>query len=177
MRNIAILTVLTAALAATVAYAADGDSPKGNDAKAAPAAAAPAAKAAAVTEFKDMKWSPLDPSNPKGPQVSIITGDMKTGPVEFLLKVPAGFKAPVHSHTSDYYAVEVAGAHAHGDDEKSAKSHAIGSTYFEPAKHAHFDSCTSKEDCLTLVYFPNGFDFIPADAPKTAAATTGKKTK
>lgn len=176
MRNIAVLTVLTAALAGTVAYAADGDSPKGNDAKAAPAAAAPAA-AAAATDAKDLKWAPLDPAQPKGPQISLITGDMKTGPVEFFLKMPAGSKAPVHSHSSDYHGVVVSGSPVHGDTEAAAKPHTAGATWFEPAHHNHYDACPGKEDCLVVLNYDHGFDFTPAEAPKTAAAASGKKTK
>ena len=43
----------------------------------------------------------------------------------------------------------------------------------------HFDSCTSKEECVVAVFFPNGFDFLPGpDAAKTASsATAGKKQK
>jgi hypothetical protein len=178
MRNIAILTVLTAALAATVAYATDGDSPKGNDkgAAAAPAPAA-AAKAASMTQLKDQKWAPLDPNNAKGPQIAVLFGNPQAaGPFSILLKVPNGFKAGVHSHTNDYTAVVLQGQPSHGDDEKSAKPVSVGGTWSEPGKHSHWDGCvTGKDDCISVVTMPTGpFDFIPADAPKTAAAPAKK---
>jgi quercetin dioxygenase-like cupin family protein len=121
---------------------------------------------ASSTEAKDAKWMPLDPSNPKGVQISPVfgnPGDPKaTGPVIFLLKSPPGGKAPEHIHTNDYYATVVAGMPAHGDDEKSAKTHAPGSTWFEPGKHPHFDACTSKDDCILSITFPKGpVDFVP----------------
>ena len=42
-------------------------------------AAAPIAQATSV-DLKDAKWSPLDPKNPKGPQMSVSSGALKSGP-------------------------------------------------------------------------------------------------
>ena len=66
-----------------------------------------------TTQNKDLKWSPLDPKDTagKGPQFSVVFGDMKKkAPIGFILKVPAGFKAGPHTHTSDDYATIIQGS-------------------------------------------------------------------
>ncbi|HEY4220940.1 MAG TPA: cupin domain-containing protein [Myxococcota bacterium] len=158
-----VLTAVVALGAATVALAEDGAPVKAADKAAAPAKAT--APAASFTPAADVKWQPFSP-DPKGPMVSFISGDPKgTGPVEFFLKVPAGFKAGEHFHTNDYYGVVVTGTPSHGDDEKTAKTHTAGSTWFEPGKHNHYDACPGKEDCILVVSFPAGpVDSIPVGA-------------
>ena len=126
-------------------------------------AAAPAAPVATATAAADMKFVPFNPADPKGNQISIIYGDMKA-PTQLLLKIPAGSKAPQHFHTSDYYGVVLAGAPAHGDVEATAKTRTVGSVWFEPGKHSHFDACPGKEDCLVLITFTGPLDFIPVGA-------------
>lgn len=144
-RLIASLVVL-GALVATAAIAADP--PK-----------------AGSTDAKDLKWLPFSP-DPKGPYIAWVIGDGKgTGPQEFILKVPAGYKVGEHFHTGDYSAVVLAGAQAHGDDEKTAKIHTTGGMWNEPGKHNHFDACVSKEDCMMVITFPVGpVDFVPVGA-------------
>lgn len=143
-----------------------------------------------ITQNKDLKWSPLDPKDTagKGPQIAVIFGDMKKkAPIEFILKVPAGFKAGPHTHTSDDYAVALQGTvhnfKAPGTDEGPGVT--VGGTWFQPGGQPHDNECeaSSKDGCQILVYMPNGFDFKPwadkAAAPKKddkpATATPVKK--
>ena len=126
-----------------------------------------------MTAMKDIKWSPMDPNNPKGPQVAAVDGDM-SGPTHFLMKAPAGFKPPLHSHTADYSAVVVAGEWSHGNTESDAKTFGPGSSWVQPGKADHYDMCASKkEDCVVAIYVHGPMDFIVA--PSTAAAPAPKK--
>lgn len=124
---------------------------------------------ASATAAKDLKWVPFNPADPKGVQISPIVGNpgdpKATGPVVFLLKNPAGGKAPQHLHNKDYYATVLAGTPSHGDDEKSAKPMVPGSVWFESGKHPHFDACPGKEECIIQITFPKGpVDFVAVGA-------------
>jgi hypothetical protein len=108
------------------------------------------------------KFVPIDPKEPDGVQVAVISGEMKVGPVAFLLKVPKG-AAPAHWHTSDYYAVLVEGSAKHwlpGQDGQAQKL-LPGTVWFQPGGSVHSDECLS-DSCLAFVYMANGYDSTPA---------------
>ena len=143
------------------------------------------------TALKDAKWAPLDPADKagKGPQVSVVFGDMAKGPVGVLLKVPAGFKPGPHTHSSDDYAVVIQGTvhnfKATAKDEKNTgPALTAGGSWFQPGNAAHDNECekTSKDGCILFVYMEKGFDFKPAggdvkkpDAPKKDEKPAPKK--
>jgi hypothetical protein len=118
------------------------------------------------------KFAPLDPKNPGGIQMAVLSGDPKAGPTAFLLKLPKG-PAPLHWHSSDYYAWSVEGNTRHwlpGKDAE-AKPNPPGTFWFQPggsAAAAHGDECLS-DSCTLLIQMPGKFDFTPADNPKVNA--------
>ena len=79
------------------------------------------------------KFTPADPKNPAGIQMSVVAGDPKTGPVTFFLKLGKG-AAPIHWHTSDYSAVVVEGQTKHWlpGKEADAKAGGPGTAWFQP---------------------------------------------
>src|SRR5580692_1985172 len=114
-----------------------------------------------LTTADNLKWNPLDPKQPKGAQVAIVSGDPKTGPVSFELKLPKG-AAPIHYHTSDYYAVVVAGSHKHwqaSEDGTKAKAMAVGSSWFQPGgpTNTHGDECVT-DSCTLFIMMPGKLD-------------------
>ncbi|HEX4421124.1 MAG TPA: hypothetical protein VH165_24570 [Kofleriaceae bacterium] len=114
------------------------------------------------------KFTPLDPRAPAGPQVAVISGDLKAGPVALLLKLPRGAE-PIHWHTSDYYAVLVEGTAKHwlAGQVVPAQGSPAGTSWFQPggsAATAHGDECTS-DSCTVFVYMANGLDFTPVAPP------------
>ncbi len=126
-----------------------------------------------LTPPEDVKFMPLDPSDKegKGPQISVVFGDMKKkGPIGFILKAPPGFKPGPHTHSSDDYAVIIKGAlhnfAANGDEGTAIGP---GGTWHQPGKMPHDNHCSSAEPCLAFVYMPNGFDFKPVPPPKSAS--------
>ncbi len=68
------------------------------------ALAAPAALAGAhlgaydIRSFEDLEFAPMEEGSPI--EISVLWGDPATGPSGFLVRIPAGFEAPMHSHTS-----------------------------------------------------------------------------
>ncbi len=109
------------------------------------------------------KFGPLDPKNPGGAQMAVLSGDPKTGPVAFLLKLPKG-SAGIHWHSSDYYAWTVEGKSKHWlpGKEADAKENGPGAFWFQPGTAAgpHGDECLT-DTCTVFVMMPGKFDFTP----------------
>jgi len=119
-----------------------------------------------LTERKKMKFKPMDPKQPKGPKLAVVYGNPKTGPVGFVIEMPAGANAGLHSHTSDYHALVLDGAPAHWlphetDEGKVAE---VGTYWFQPGGYDHGDRCTSTTPCHAFVYMDKALDFKPAQA-------------
>jgi hypothetical protein len=113
------------------------------------------------------KFGPLIPGQP-GPEFAVVSGDPKVGPVAGFLKLPKG-AAPMHWHSSDYYAVTLEGQTKHWlpGKEADAKSNAPGTAWFQPGGSAattHGDECLS-DHCLTFIVMTGKFDFTPAAPP------------
>jgi len=114
------------------------------------------------------KFAPVDPKSPGGLQMAVLSGDPMTGPVAFFLKIPKG-AAPLHWHSSDYYALTVEGNTRHwlpGKDAE-AKSNPPGTFWFQPGGPTgpHGDECLS-DSCIVFIQMPGKFDFTPAADPK-----------
>ena len=109
------------------------------------------------------KFAPVDPKNPGGIQMAVLSGDPKTGPTAFELKLPKG-PAPIHWHSSDYYAWTVEGNTKHWlpGKEADARPNPPGTFWFQPggATGPHGDECLS-DSCTIFVFMPGKFDFTP----------------
>ncbi|HEX5058104.1 MAG TPA: DUF4437 domain-containing protein [Kofleriaceae bacterium] len=154
MKKLAILTVMGSMLgAAFVAGVAVG---KG---------AAPAPK---FTAAEEVKWDDVG-----GPKLGTLTGDYKKGPYGGLLKIPAGFTSPLHSHTGTYEAIEVQGTSSHwlkGEDGTKAKKMTPGSYWMMPGKVDHVSACAPGADCIFYVWQKSKFDFVAAKEDKAAGS-------
>jgi hypothetical protein len=115
---------------------------------------------------KDLKWAPLDPKAPKGPQIAVAWGDPQSGPHGFFFKAPAGFTSPAHTHTSDYHAVVLKGTMMnYKPDDKSPKEMGNGSYWFQPGGVDHITACKAgKDECMAYIYVLGKFDFAPSAA-------------
>jgi quercetin dioxygenase-like cupin family protein len=116
--------------------------------------------------FADAKWTNL--MGDGGPSMAPLWGDpTKSGESGFLLKLPAGFVSPAHSHSHDYWAVTVSGKMSHWQDtqtEKDAVPLPVGSYVMMPAKLKHISKCAPGAECIVLVRMKDKFDFTAADA-------------
>jgi hypothetical protein len=111
------------------------------------------------------KFVPLDPKIPfGGVEIAALSGDPKTGPAAFELKLPKGRPAPVHWHSSDYYLWTVDGVIKHWlpGKEADAKPNPPGTFWFQPGgvTGAHGDECLS-DSCTVFMYMLGKFDVIP----------------
>jgi anti-sigma factor ChrR (cupin superfamily) len=57
----------------------------------------------------DMKWMDLDPKGAPGVKVADVWGDHTKGAYGAFIKFPAGWAAPLHTHTNDLKIVVVSG--------------------------------------------------------------------
>jgi quercetin dioxygenase-like cupin family protein len=119
-----------------------------------------------LVRAKDAKWGPLDPKDKKGKQIAMLNGDPATGPVAFGLQVPGGGEAGLHSHTSDYHAVVLAGTPSHWIEGGEGENDELGAgTYwFQPGAQVHGDTCRGKDACSLFVFMPEKLDMIPKAA-------------
>jgi hypothetical protein len=98
-------------------------------------------------------------------QVTVLWGDPATGAHGRLIKLPAGFTAPVHYHSGAYNGVNVAGTwrHTFKDGDKFGMDLPQGSHVFQPAGGYHDDTCVGPEDCIFLLTQDVAADFHPVE--------------
>ena len=82
-------------------------------------------------------------------------------------KLPAGFVAPIHAHTGDYYGVNLTGTWRHSFDGGDQKELPPGSYVFQPGMGFHGDACPGPEDCRDAA--PSAAVFA---SPKSRTFTT-----
>jgi quercetin dioxygenase-like cupin family protein len=55
-----------------------------------------------IIDMSKVRWTPLKDEHIKpGAQIAVLRGSLTSGPVEFLLRFPAHYAFPMHSHSSD----------------------------------------------------------------------------
>lgn len=98
-----------------------------------------------------------------------VYGDRNSGPHGTFVKIKRGAATPVHTHSSAYRSVVLAGAVQNPipADQANPKTLMPGSYYDVPAGAEHITRCekTSPTDCLTFFYQTAPFDFTPVTNP------------
>ncbi len=96
-----------------------------------------------------------------GVSVRFLYGGIDQGvPTLQLGKIGAGVTFPVHSHSSGYHAVVVAGRFQHWEEGDADRGPIMtaGSHFYQPGGNLHYDSCLGPEECIVSVSFPQGAD-------------------
>jgi hypothetical protein len=120
---------------------------------------------------EEVKWDDVG-----GAKLGNLTGDYKKGAYGALLKMPAGFTSPMHSHTGAYEAIEIQGTSSHwlkGEDGTKAKKMTPGSYWSMPGKSDHVSACAVGQDCIFYVWQKTKFDFVAAKEDKLAGSASG----
>jgi anti-sigma factor ChrR (cupin superfamily) len=152
--------VMTFALPAAVLAQVSGQA----DAKAAPK---PAESRLVVIPAGDMKWTDLDPVGAPGVKVADLWGNHAKGAFGALFKLPAGFAAPLHTHTHDMKVVIVSGTYIQAPEGKPEFRLGPGSYFLQPGgNYRHTTTCDKASDCVFLVESKGPFDLKPVDAGK-----------
>ena len=119
-----------------------------------------AQKADHVASAESVKFTPLDPKDPNGAAVSVVTGDLAgQGPISLFLRLAKG-KAPIHTHSATYHAVLVKGQTKHWPvgGEAAAVTLNPGSHWSQAGKVPHGDECLSTQ-CVLYLQFDGPYDF------------------
>ena len=87
-------------------------------------------------------------------------GNLATGRHGTFVRMPAGFKSAVHTHTEDYYAVVIEGVGANFPAGGKAVPLPKGSYWFQRGEEPHETQCLSSTDCLFFLVQPGKFDYV-----------------
>src|SRR5688500_6077668 len=118
------------------------------------------------TPAAQLKWAPMMPNVPNGPQVAPLWGDPSKGANGFLLKLPPGAKSGWHTHSNTYKAVVLQGTMSNASaDELKPVQLAEGSYYMTPGTLAHHNECLAGSECIVYIHYDKKQDYQPAPEP------------
>lgn len=116
-----------------------------------------------------LKWTDLDPSAP-GVKIAELWGDHTQGAYGAIIKFPAGFSAPLHTHTNAAKIVVLSGTFIAGPEGKPEVRLGPGSYYFQPGgTYRHTTACDKASECVFFSQSTGKFDLVPAEAAKAPA--------
>ena len=119
-----------------------------------------------VMPVEGLKWTDLDPSVP-GSQVVDLWGNHASGAFGALFRLPAGFAAPLHTHTHDMKVVILSGTYIQSPEGKPEFRLGPGSYFMQPGgDYRHITKCDPASDCVFFVESQGGFDLKLAEAGK-----------
>jgi hypothetical protein len=153
-----ISLILTASLLAQPS----GKAPAGAAPKAAPKAAA---GQPVFMPAGDLKWTDLDPTGAPGVKVADLWGDHAKGAFGAYIKLPAGFAAPLHTHTYAMKVVFLSGTYIQAPEGKAEVRLGPGSYMMQPGgNYKHTTSCDKASECVFFVESSGKFDLKPVQA-------------
>jgi beta-alanine degradation protein BauB len=118
----------------------------------------------------DVKWTDLDPKGFPGVKIADLWGNHTKGPFGAFLKLPAGFLAPLHTHTHTMKVVFLSGTYIQEPEGKPAVRLGPGSYMLQPGgKYRHTTSCDKAAECVLFVEGSGLFDLHPAEPAKAPA--------
>ena len=131
------------------------------------------AKAAApvFAPAADLKWSDLDPKGAPGVKIADVWGDHTKGAYGAFTKFPAGFVAPLHTHTNAMKIVTISGTFISTPEGKPEVQLGPGSYLMQPGgNYRHTTACDKASECLFFITSAGKFDLKPVEPPKAPAA-------
>jgi hypothetical protein len=118
----------------------------------------------------DLKWTDLDPTGAPGVKVADLWGDHANGAFGAFFKLPAGFVAPLHTHTHAMKVVFISGTYIQAPEGKSEVRLGPGSYMMQPGgNYRHTTSCDKASECVFFVESNGKFDLKPVEAGKAPA--------
>jgi Domain of unknown function (DUF4437) len=118
----------------------------------------------------DLKWTDLDPNGAPGVKVADLWGDHAKGPFGAFFKIPAGFVAPLHTHTHAMKVVFLSGTYIQAPEGKAEVRLGPGSYMMQPGgNYRHTTSCDKASECVFFVESDGQFDLMPVATGKAPA--------
>jgi hypothetical protein len=150
-------------LAAPVLAQPSGDAKASQATKAAP-------RQPVFMPASDLKWTDLDPNGAPGVKVADLWGNHAKGAFGAYFKLPAGFAAPLHTHTHAMKVVFLSGTYIQAPEGKPEVRLGPGSYMMQPGgNYRHTTSCDKASDCVFFVESNGSFDLKPVEAGKPPA--------
>ena len=119
----------------------------------------------------DLKWADAPEALPKGAKLAVLQGDPMSGAFTVRLKVPAGYKIPLHTHPNDEVITVISGNVKFGMSDSSAAGEKVGPGGFAvmPAGMQHSASATSASVLQVSSDGPFVINYVnPSDDPRQA---------
>jgi len=117
-----------------------------------------------------MKFVEFPTVLPPGPKVALVRGSYTEGQWMSMVKVPAGFVMPPHSHPDERTIIVVSGVLYQGEgekvDEKALKAFPAGSVIIDPPKEPHYHLYKEDTVFIEMGSSPTAVNYVnPSDAP------------
>lgn len=111
-----------------------------------------------IIDLNKLAWGPLKAEGvPEGPEIAVLRGDAKTGVLEAMVRLPANYTFPNHSHTSDELYVWMEGDFTYVAADGTATP-LSGQTYISlPGGVPHALAC-GPEPCVFYLRYSRPFD-------------------
>jgi Domain of unknown function (DUF4437) len=123
-----------------------------------------------IVPAADLKWADLDPTGAPGVKSADVWGDHTKGAFKGFTKFPAGFVAPLHTHTNAMRIAVISGTFIHTPEGKPETRLGPGSYLMQPGgSYKHTTACDKASECLFFIESDGKFDLIPAEAGKAPA--------
>jgi quercetin dioxygenase-like cupin family protein len=120
--------------------------------------------AAVIMPAADLKWGDLDPTGAPGVKSADVWGDHTQGAFGGFTKFPAGYVAPLHTHTNDLKIVVISGTFIHTPEGKPAARLGPGSYLMQSGgNYRHTTACDKASECLFFIQSTGKFDLIPVE--------------
>lgn len=154
------------ATAIVLAACTPADAPPADEgaSSAAEAAAAPDITAGTEPIFLEaagLQWADLDPVGAPGVQIATLWGDPGSGAFGAYLRLPAGFAAPLHTHTHAMKAAFVSGTYIQEPEGGAVVHLGPGSFMMQPGgDYRHRTSCGAGADCVLFFESAGAFDLL-----------------
>jgi quercetin dioxygenase-like cupin family protein len=134
---------------------------------------------------EEIKWSPAPPFLPAGAQFAVIKGDPgQPGPFTIRLSMPAGYKIPLHKHTSYEHITVLSGTlYMSEGEEVNATANAngivlpVGSFAYGPGEKNHA-AWTTDEGAIIQIQSQGPFEIHyvnPNDDPRSKKQANQKQ--
>jgi hypothetical protein len=131
----------------------------------------------ALIDLNRLEWGPLEHEGvPPGPEIAVLRGDMKTGPVEAVVRLPANYTFPLHSHTSDETYLWLTGDFTYVAEDGTAVDLG-GQTFISlPGSVLHALVC-KEQPCLFYLRYGRTFNMKIHSMPKLKKVSLEKEEK
>ena len=111
----------------------------------------------------DVKWMDLDPVGAPGVKIADMWGDHTKGAFGAIIKTPAGWTTPLHTHTNAFNLTVISGTFLQTPEGKATVRLGPGSYATQPGgSYKHVTGCDKASECMFAVHADGKFDLIPA---------------